>query len=69
MLNNVVNIKRRYVQMDALRVHIVEGQQVVGKLGQSLCLKKDYVNVFLSHLRRNCTVGNGFQIALDGSQG
>ena len=68
ILYNTVDIKIGPGEI-ALGIQRVQGKHAFCQLVKALCLGYDPGQVFFIHLSRYGAVQNGFQIALDGSQG
>ena len=64
-----VDVEIRPLQKHPLGVQVVQGQQAVGELGEALRLVQHDVQVLVVHLRGDCAVDHGLQVAPDGGQG
>ena len=69
VLDDFVDVEDLLVQHQVPAVELVQGQQILGQIGQTLGLKEDDVQVFLLHFRRDRAVRHGLHISLDGCEG
>ena len=64
VLDDFVDVEDLLVQHQVPAVELVQGQQILGQVGQTLGLKEDDVQVFLLHFRRDRAVRHGLHISL-----
>ena len=60
-----VDIKISQFQIRSLVIEVVEGQQTLCELGQTVCLRENDIEVSFLHFWRNCSVQHGFHVTFD----
>lgn len=68
-MNHSVDIENGGLQKEAVVVQAVQCQDILGQMGQTLCLIQNDFQIFILHFPRNRSIQDGLHVSLDGGQG